>query len=93
MKYITFRGLLTLGEYYNTKNNRYRLHIITTYVYYSIKAVEGQEVSDILCFAQSDIMPCGIVIFLLCKSDIIFATKLPVGQYHSALAEYHCAAI
>ena len=34
-------------------------------MYYSIKAAEGQEICDILCFAQSDIMPYGIVIFLL----------------------------
>ena len=35
------------------------------WVYYSIKAATPQGVSDILCFAQSDIMPYGIVIFLL----------------------------
>ena len=40
---------------------------------YSIKAEKGQDVSDILCFAQSDIMPYGIVIFLPLAKVILYS--------------------
>ena len=40
----------------------------------------------IFSLRESDIETCGF-------SDIIFAIKLGEAQYHSALAEYHCAAI
>ena len=34
-----------------------------------------------------------LIHIILNFSEIIFVIKLPEGQYHSALAEYHCGAI
>ena len=51
------------------------------------------DFSDIPTSSEWYILPTQNVIFLLCRSDIIFAIKLGEAQYRSALAEYHCKAI
>ena len=68
-------------------------------MYYSIKAAKPQVVSDILRFAQSDIMPYGIVIFLPSAKVILYSPltdriaitlgrspNITAKQYHSPKA-------
>ncbi len=43
------------------------------FVYYNKKVTKSQDESDILCSAQSDIMPYGIVIFLPLAKVVLYS--------------------
>lgn len=51
-------------------------HVVCLFLYCKTVRKENGLVVDVFqLWVESDIMPCGIVIFLLRKSDIILVTK------------------
>ena len=51
-------------------------HVVCLFLYCKTALKENGLVFDVFqLWVESDIIPCGIMIFCLRKSDIIFATK------------------